>query len=240
MYDRNSRYDRYEKRRKNTKLMTVLGIAGGLLAIILLAIIILPFGDNNAQQPADGEQPPVSENGDDSAADQGEQDSTSNDDRASENSDEESSESNNETDKEASDKSDDAESDETTTQESDDENVIEIIQKDWDPVGTKQEGNHVATYDMDSQDWAEMEKAVRLGADLQEGNSIIWHIGNGGSPQKAIGTITNKAQTETYRVYIQWVEDKGWKPTKVEVLKENDKKKLYQDNDENEQQDDEE
>jgi len=237
MYDRNSRYDRYEKRRKNTKLMTVLGIAGGLLVIVLIAFLILPFGDNNAQETPEDEKSTTSENQDDTSADQGEQGTTSDDDRASENSDEESSESNSESNDETSEKGEDAESDETTTHESDDENVIEIIQKDWDPVGTKQEGNHVATYDTESQDWAEMEKAVRYGADLQEENSIIWHIGNGGSPQKAIGTITNKAQTETYRVYIQWIEDKGWKPSKVEVLKENDKKELYQDN---EQQDDEE
>jgi len=228
MYDRNSRYERYEKRRKSTKLMTILGIVGGLLAVILIAVIIFPFGDNNAQEPSEEDGAITSEKDDDTSGDTGNQDSQTDDDRASTNSNGDSSDSTTDGNGESSDDNQDS--------QSDDENVIETIQKDWEPIGTEQEGDHVATFDKTSQDWKEMKKAVYLGAGLQQDNYILWHIGNGGSPQKAIGTVTNKAQTEIYRVYIQWVDDKGWKPTKVEILRENDKKQLYEDNDEDEEQ----
>lgn len=233
MDDRNSRYDRYEKRRKNTKLMTIIGIVGGLLALFLLAMIILPFGDENAQGPAEQEEQGMNETENETSIDNdtstGEDDSSKSEngstDSTNENSDDETTDENHSSQTEGS------------TEESDDENVTETIQKDWEPVGTEQEGEHVTQFDTTTQDWEEMEEAVHLGAGLNPDNSIIWHIGNGGSPQKAIGTITNKAQTEVYRVYIQWIDERGWKPTKVEVLKENDKKELYQDNDENNQED---
>lgn len=48
---------------------------------------------------------------------------------------------------------------------------------------------------------------------------IVWFIKNGGSPDTAIGTVSSKDKKDKYRVYMKWVKNKGWKPTKMEVLK---------------------
>ena len=52
---------------------------------------------------------------------------------------------------------------------------------------------------------------------------IEWRVENGGN-KKVEATITNGKQTETYRVYLTWIDNKGWKVTKYEELKRNDKK----------------
>ncbi len=239
MYDRNSRYERYEKQRKNTKLITFLGVIGGLLALVLIAILILPFGDNQAEEKTDDKEATEQDDGA-TSGEQDNQDTTSDDDRTSSDQDGESSDTTNSTNEEdeSAENNDESQNDSETTQESDDPNVIEIIQKDWDPIGTEQEGNHVTNYTKGSQDWDEMEEAIRYASDLSKEESTVWYIENGGEPQKAIGTIESNDRTEIYRVYIQWVDEKGWKPTKIEELKENDKRSLFEDNDE-EQQDDE-
>ena len=41
---------------------------------------------------------------------------------------------------------------------------------------------------------------------------IEWHVGNGGE-QKVIATVSNRAKTEYYRVYLDWIDGEGWKPT---------------------------
>nr|WP_246187543.1 YrrS family protein [Ornithinibacillus caprae] len=104
---------------------------------------------------------------------------------------------------------------------SDDDNVIEAYTANWQPVGTEQEGPHTTQFDPDSQDWKEMLMAIRLATGLSEDDMITLWLGNGGD-QKAIGTVSNSSHTEFYRVYISWVDNEGWQPTLVEVLKEND------------------
>ena len=53
---------------------------------------------------------------------------------------------------------------------------------------------------------------------LPEDALIIWKIKNGGSPQKSIGIVSTKDKVEKYRVYLEWVDEKGWKPVKMDVL----------------------
>lgn len=97
-----------------------------------------------------------------------------------------------------------------------------IINPAWKPVGTEQTGVHETKFDMESVDWKEMEMALAYGAGLDHGNMTTWFIANGG-PNQAIGTVSAKDGQQAYRVYIQWVDEQGWKPTKVEELIENDK-----------------
>ncbi|MBD1382056.1 DUF1510 family protein [Metabacillus arenae] len=100
-----------------------------------------------------------------------------------------------------------------------DGNVKQTIENpNWDPIGTEQSGEHSATYDKSSQDWAEMTQAMSYATGISEDDMIIWFLGNGGSPQDAKGTISTKDKSEKYRVSLHWVEGEGWKPTKVEVL----------------------
>lgn len=212
-----SRYNRFEKRRKNTKLITVLGIVGGLLAIFLLATTFLPFGDDNAKPSEEKPDASIDESSDQKDAEDQSQDSANEEE---------------ETNKDDAPSEEDQQNGEGSSGDveissSDKENVSKVIKKDWEPIGTEQEGAHTATFQKGTTDWDEMVEAIHLGAGLEESNSILWYVGNGGDSQSAVATITDKSQKEIYRVYVEWVDQKGWKPTKVEVLKENDQKDRY-------------
>ncbi|MDQ0161256.1 YrrS family protein [Aeribacillus alveayuensis] len=89
----------------------------------------------------------------------------------------------------------------------------------WKPIGTKQTGEHYATYDKNSLDWKEMEQALSYATGIPIEDMTIRWLGNNGSPQDAKGTIESKSSGAKYRVYITWIDGQGWKPTKVEVLK---------------------
>lgn len=90
---------------------------------------------------------------------------------------------------------------------------------DWEPVGTEQSGSHTATYDSKSKDWKEMIKAMSYATGISEDQMTVLWLGNNGGPQDAKGTIRDKSTGERYRVEITWVDEKGWKPVKVEKLK---------------------
>ncbi|MCY7823954.1 YrrS family protein [Bacillus spizizenii] len=90
---------------------------------------------------------------------------------------------------------------------------------DWKAVGTEQTGEHAATYDSSSQDWAEMLKAISYATGVSTDNMTVLWLGNNGSPQDAKGKILDKTTGDKYQVTITWVDEKGWKPTKVEKLK---------------------
>lgn len=90
---------------------------------------------------------------------------------------------------------------------------------DWVPVGTEQSGSHTATYDSNSKDWKEMMKAMSYATGISEDQMTVIWLGNNGGPQDAKGTIRDKSTGERYRVEITWVDEKGWKPVKVEKLK---------------------
>ncbi len=107
-----------------------------------------------------------------------------------------------------------------TTEESTDPNVLSVeIDNNWQPIGTSQSGEHVSSYDRNSIDWKEKEQALAYATKLDPSNMIINFLGNGGSPQKSVGTVTSKDQKEIYRVYLEWIEGQGWKPMKKEILK---------------------
>ncbi|WP_456273945.1 DUF1510 family protein [Bacillus sp. AK031] len=108
--------------------------------------------------------------------------------------------------------------------ESDEPNVKKVIvDPSWKPIGTQQTGEHVAQYEQDSADWQEKVQALSYATGIPEGNMTVWWLERNGGPDKAIGTVAPKDQSTTYRVYLQWVDGKGWKPVKMQELVENDK-----------------
>lgn len=109
---------------------------------------------------------------------------------------------------------------------SSDPNVLQAVKNpNWQPIGTSQTGVHTTNYSDGSVDRREMERAMSYATGLAEEDMIVWWVGRGDIPnQQAVGTITSKDQTKIFRVYLEWVDGMGWKPTKVEYLKENDKK----------------
>lgn len=107
-----------------------------------------------------------------------------------------------------------------TTEPSNDSNVESVvIDSGWQPIGTEQSGEHVSSYTSSSVDWDEKVKALAYGANLDPSNMYVKYLGNGGSPQKSIGTVTSKDGSEIYRISLEWVDGEGWKPTKKEILK---------------------
>lgn len=107
-----------------------------------------------------------------------------------------------------------------TSSPSDDPVVSDTISNTaWEPVGTTQTGEHVSIYDTDHVDWKEKVKALAYATGLSSDNMIVWRLGNGGSPQKSIGTVSSKDKEEKYRVYLQWVDGEGWRPEKMDTLK---------------------
>jgi hypothetical protein len=96
-----------------------------------------------------------------------------------------------------------------------------IVNPSWQPVGTVQSEPHVSVYKENSVDWDEMMKAVSYATGLADSSYTIWWIGRNGENQSTI-TLENNEDHKLSRVYIQWVKDEGWKPLRIEELKEND------------------
>lgn len=95
-----------------------------------------------------------------------------------------------------------------------------MINPDWKPVGTSQTGPHQAVYDNESVDWQEMLTAISYATGIDVNNMTVWFLGNNGGPQQAAGTVSEKGGSTKYRVAIEWIDDEGWKPVKVEELTE--------------------
>ncbi|MBB5180788.1 cytoskeletal protein RodZ [Planomicrobium koreense] len=109
----------------------------------------------------------------------------------------------------------------TITKEDSNDPVVEetIINTSWEPVGTKQKGEHVSVYEKGSADWNEKIKAISYATGLAADDMYIMMIKNGGGPQKSIGVVQSKDQSKKYRVHMEWVDGKGWSPVKLDVLK---------------------
>ncbi|MFA8439990.1 YrrS family protein [Pueribacillus sp. YX66] len=88
----------------------------------------------------------------------------------------------------------------------------------WEPIGTKQTGEHVTQYTRDSLDWQEMEMALAYGAGIDHDDlTVIW-LGNGGDPQRAKGQVKSDNEPNTiYHVTIEWIDGEGWKPIEVQT-----------------------
>jgi cytoskeletal protein RodZ len=100
----------------------------------------------------------------------------------------------------------------TITREESNDPIVEetVINTSWEPLETKQKGEHVSVYEKDSVDWKEKVKAISYATGLKEDNMYIMRLQNGGGPQKSIGVVQSKDQKEKYRVHLEWVDGEGW------------------------------
>lgn len=238
-----SRVNKKNRSTNNSILNVMIGLVFALI-LIVGAFIFLGQTDNsdNAQEPesvqisTDTDNEASEEgNGEEEQAENAEDQSGGEEDQAAEEeqADEESEQA--EKDKaeaeekeEEKDKNKDKEADEEegsvtggtiTRQESNDPVVKEtIINTSWEPVGTSQSGEHVSVYDTNSVDWQEKLEAITYATGLAKSDMYVMHIGNGGGPQKSIGTVQSKDMSKKYRVHLEWVEKEGWKPVKMDIL----------------------
>ncbi len=88
----------------------------------------------------------------------------------------------------------------------------------WKPIGTKQGAKPEMKFKEGTIDWSEMKEAISYAVDVPENQLIFDFIGNNGN-NKAYGNIRDKQSNKKYKVDIDWVENQGWKPVSVQVVK---------------------
>lgn len=208
-----------KKKRANLLINSLLGIVG--LLIIITLVNLLSSNDQETASDTEAEQTEQQQPAEDEGQQEVESEDLAGSDAAEDQAEETEAEDSEASDTEASEDADKEETEEITTQPSDDPKVKEtIVNSAWQPIGTSQTGNHVSSYEKGTADWNEKLQALQYATGLSPDNMITIFLGNGGSPQKAIGTVTSNDQSEKYRVYLDWVDGEGWKPTKMDVLNE--------------------
>ncbi|MFS0654759.1 DUF1510 family protein [Bacillus sp. 179-C3.3 HS] len=224
---RNSRFEHRDKRRKANMVLNILiGIVVVLILVVASSLLIFnkPQNTDVAKDPSKT-APASSENkqtSDEDVKDQ-QKDTSDDTDKKQDDSSEEQSNDQDEESEKTDDKDQpnkDALKDAKETDGGNKSDVDKTYENDdWEPVGTEQSGTHTATYDSNSVDWKEMIKAMSYATGISEDEMTVIWLGNNGGPQDAKGTIRDKSTGERYRVEITWVDEKGWKPEKVEKLK---------------------
>lgn len=219
---RNSRFEHRDKRRKANMVLNVLiGIVVVLILVVASSLLIFnkPKDPNVANEPSKT-APASSDNkqtSDEDVKDQNKDTSDDSDAKKDDSSDQDG-------DTKKSDDEDQPNKDALKDAKETDGGKTNDVDKtyendDWKPVGTEQSGSHTAIYDSKSKDWKEMIKAMSYATGFPEDQMTVIWLGNNGGPQDAKGTIRDKSTGDRYRVEITWVDEKGWKPVKVEKLK---------------------
>ncbi|PEL91345.1 YrrS family protein [Bacillus wiedmannii] len=88
----------------------------------------------------------------------------------------------------------------------------------WKPIGTVQGAKPEMKFKEGTVDWSEMKKAISYAVDVPESQLIFDFIGNNGD-NKAYGNVRDKQSNKKYKVDIDWVENQGWKPASIQVVK---------------------
>ncbi|MGE7891723.1 DUF1510 family protein [Bacillus cereus] len=88
----------------------------------------------------------------------------------------------------------------------------------WKPIGTEQGAKPEMKFKEGTVDWIEMKKAISYAVNVPESQLIFEFIGNNGN-NKAYGNVRDKQSNKKYKVNIDWVENQGWKPASVQVVK---------------------
>lgn len=216
-YESYTRLRRFEKKRKNTKWLTIFITVGTICVLALISIFIFSdIGDDNiANEP------------DELINDEADQEE--NEINVDPNNDEHNRDELNGQDDEDKYEADTVQGtyqnpddfDIEVIESGEDENVIFAYTSTWEPIPTEQSEPHEIAWEQSSQDWKEMMMAAELATGIHmEDMYYLWVSGNG--PKSVIATFSDSTMEEHFRVYITWVEHQGWKPDKVEMLNEND------------------
>lgn len=98
----------------------------------------------------------------------------------------------------------------------------EVSEGDWGPIGTVQDEPFTAVYDRDHVNWEEMTRALEYAMNVDEDDMIIEWLGNGGDHETAVGTVSLRDdRSEAYEITLSWVENEGWMPIEKEELSSN-------------------
>ncbi|MDW0117421.1 YrrS family protein [Sporosarcina thermotolerans] len=225
-YSRTSRKKR--KNRGNQLLNIMIGLVVVLIVIVGANIFIGSKNDDSKDQTANQDaQENIEENSSENDADTDGENGMPADDEDQSNDSDVNDES---TDDGGSDGSGAGTSGDGNTDEANDEDTITIVPNDeeiidetiinnaWQPIGTVQTGDHISIYEIGTVDWDEKKKAIAYATGFPEESLIYWKIKNGGGPQKSIGIVSTRDEVEKFRVYLEWVDEKGWQPVKMDIL----------------------
>lgn len=231
-YDSSSRESRSELRGKRRKTNLILNMLIGLVILLIIFVSVKIFFGGNDENVASKEQQTESKQDEKNSSSEEKKDSTIDESKDEEKTDSETESIDTSEENSANEEENEAEvnpvpaneEEAVVTEGGSNGNVKKTIENpSWQPIGTSQAGEHYAVYDKESVDWAEMLQAMSYATGVDQTNMNVWFLGNNGF-NKSVGTITTKDQKQIYRVYIDWVDGQGWKPTKVEELNEVEKK----------------
>jgi cytoskeletal protein RodZ len=218
-----SRSNRFEKKRRSTKWLTWLVGAGSVFMVLFISLWF--FGDDEQTGKAQETKEVEAE---DHQETEGNQDKESDSDSADEKEKNATEEQEEQSEKhqvsiENFEELKPIEDEEgLKIEKSENPNVERVITKDWPVIPTEMETNaeHSITYQPGSQDYKELQQAIRSAVGLSENNIIYWRVENRGGPQKAISVVSDKNKTGYLRVHVDWIDGQGYKPVKLEVLNE--------------------
>lgn len=223
-----SNQSRTERNKPENKFDKIYYIVIAVLVLILLGLLTYVFviRDNDTNQISENIAPSSELNTEIDQNETGETDQNANEENQSE-SDDPSQDENSEEDSQ-----DQVENDETTDEndsESELNNVEEVDSEDplvekaytgqWSPIGTEQSGDHITNFNDGSQDRIEINQAITSVTGLESNTIIDWWIAGDG-PNQVEATVSNQSESEVYRIYLQFIEEEGWQPTRIEELSE--------------------
>lgn len=219
-----SRYDKRSKRKKTNIILN--GLIGVVILLIIVVGTIIFSGGKEEDQLADSaanEEVNKAETSKENNSD--EKDVATDEESQKDGSEEEENKNNEENKDESTEESNEEEKNEEEVKE--EEIVTEggssadvkrtVENPAWQPVGTVQDEHPTAVYDQSHVDWDEMLRAITYATGLDRSAMTVYFLGNDGV-NRSVGTVASPNKDEMYRVYIEWVDGKGWKPTKVEEL----------------------
>ncbi|WP_223553613.1 YrrS family protein [Lysinibacillus sphaericus] len=210
MSERQTRSSRHLQPSRNKKLDKLLNVLIGIVVILIIITATYVFKWQDDVGNAVKDEPAQEQKNDDGDGKEKPSKEENNDDLVKDN------ESTKEEPKEEQPSSEKDAAIETT---SDDPIVDKVItNKDWKPTPTTQTGQHVSSYDDTSVDWAEKVATVTAVTGIEKDNMIIWRIQNNGSANTAVATVSTNDKTKMYRVNMEWVDNEGWLPVKLEQL----------------------
>ncbi|MEK4545137.1 YrrS family protein [Bacillus sp. FSL L8-0173] len=238
MSNKQSRFENRDKRRKANMVLNILiAIVSILIVVVAVSLFInSPSSDVNEKADTSQKQETPASGKTKQTSDEDIKDSkkdTASDDDKKDKQDKDTSDSSSDSDSKKDD--DSSKSDDSSKKDSDSSDPFKgakiteggsssdvektIVNPKWKAVGTKQTGEHAATYDSSSEDWSEMLDAISYATGVSKDHMTVLWLGNNGSPQDAKGKVLDKTNGKKYQVTITWKDKKGWKPTKVETLK---------------------
>ncbi|TLS39304.1 YrrS family protein [Pseudalkalibacillus caeni] len=224
-----SRYRaRNQKRKQNIVLNSLIGIVI-VFILILGASLLLNNNEEAATTDEQADSGQVSKDSSDDSSNDTKQDEEGNSIETDEPDSQESEETTDEGDSAANDDKsaetdeDKEKADEEDSQDSDgvykeNESGEAKLEGPWEPIGTKQTGEHVSSYEKGSVDWNEKVKAAQYATGLSDDMTVVWIGGNGGPQLSYVDVNPAGVSDWIYRVEMEWIDGQGWKPVSVNKM----------------------